>query len=54
MKKKCENQLDTKEFRKLMVLNNARVKVINPYLLDDGVEEYVLNLIKEVRGMQYA
>lgn len=50
MKKKHEVQLSHDEFRKLMVLNNARVKVINPYLLNGGVVEYVDMLINDVRG----
>lgn len=50
MKKKTDNKINTVEFRKLMVLNSARVKVINPYLVNGGIEEYVENLINNVRG----
>lgn len=50
MKKKTEENVNTSEFRKLMVLNSARVKVINPYLVDGGVDIYVDDLIKSIRG----
>lgn len=50
MRKKSKYKLNANEFRKLMVLNSARTKVINPYLLSDGEAEYVDNLIKDVRG----
>lgn len=51
MKKKVEKKINTDEFRKIMVLNSARVKVINPYLVNGGINEYVDNLIKDVRGI---
>lgn len=50
MKKKTIENINTQEFRKLMVLNSARIKVINPYLVNGGIEEYVDKLIKDVRG----
>lgn len=53
MRKKTQNELNTLEFRKLMVLNSARVKVINPYLVNGGIKEYVENLIRDVRENEY-
>lgn len=50
MKKKTEEKINTQEFRKLMVLNSARVKVIDPYLVNGGIEKYVNELIKDIRG----
>lgn len=50
MQQKTYCQVNTEEFRKIMVLNSARVKIINPYLYQDGVKDYVSNLINEVRG----
>lgn len=49
MKQKVEAKINSQEFRKLMVLNSARVKVINPYLVNGGIKEYVYKLIKDVR-----
>ncbi len=50
MKKKTENQINTEDFRRLMVLNSARVKVLNPYLVNGGINSYVDSLINFVRG----
>lgn len=50
IKQKKEKNVNPLEFRKLLVLNSARAKVINPYLVDGGVENYVDSLISEIRG----
>ena len=50
MKRKVEEKVNTQEFRRLMVLNSARVKIINPYLINGGISQYVDNLIKDIRG----
>lgn len=50
MKRKVEEKINTQEFRRLMVLNSARVKIINPYLVDGGISQYVNDLIKDIRG----
>jgi hypothetical protein len=45
MKQKSENSLGIDEFRKLMVLNSARIKTVNPSLTPYGVEGYVKDLV---------
>ena len=47
----CKYKLNIEEFRRLMKLNSAKLKVINPYLVDGGIESYVKSLIKIVRGI---
>lgn len=34
-------------FRKIMILNTMRVKVIDPYLVNGGIEKYVDNLLND-------
>ena len=48
MKLKVENDIDTQPFRKMMVLNSAMIKVLNPYLCENGIEGYVKQLIEKV------
>lgn len=50
MKQKSENALDIDEFRKLMVLNSAKIKNINPSLTTNGVEGYVKELVSLCKG----
>ena len=50
MKQKYEKKINPIEFRKLLVLNSARSKVVNPYLVKGGIDSYVNNLIKDIRG----
>ena len=50
MKQKSKNSLGTYEFRKLMVLNSARIKNINPLLTQYGVEGYVKELVSLCKG----
>ncbi|MBR2785634.1 MAG: hypothetical protein IKD74_06620 [Clostridia bacterium] len=38
---------DGSPFRSIMVLNTLKVKTIDPYIYDGGVEKYVQDLIKE-------
>lgn len=45
MKQKINNKLGTDQFRLLMVLNSARLKLINPYLSTNGIEGYVTNIV---------
>lgn len=47
---KTKNNMALKEFRKLMVLNSARVKNINPSLSTGGVYGYVEKLISDERN----
>lgn len=46
MKQKCINNLGTEEFRNLMVYNSAKIRIVNPYLVFGGIEEYVRQLIE--------
>ena len=48
MKLKVKYELEKDDFRKLMKLNSARVKTIDPYLYKGGIEGYVESLIKEL------
>ena len=48
MKLKVKYELEKDDFRKLMKLNSARVKTIDPYLCKGGIEGYVESLIKEL------
>lgn len=48
MKHKVENKIGGDIFRKVLILNNARVKVIDPYLVKGGIEEYVRKLFGDV------
>ena len=50
MKQKYEKNINPIEFRKLLVLNSARSKVVNPYLVKGGIEGYVEKLVQEIRG----
>ena len=50
MKQKSEKIIEQEEFRKLMVLNNARINMINPYLTNDGIEGYVEDLVNLCRS----
>lgn len=50
MEQKSLESISQDEFRKLLVLNSARVKIVNPFLMNGGVEEYVQNLISNVRS----
>ena len=49
MHMKVKNRIDGKEFRKLMVLNSARVKNIDPFLCYGGVNGYTEKLINDER-----
>lgn len=44
-------KLNNAEFRKLMKLNSAKIKIINPFLVEGGIDSYVKSLIKIVRGI---
>ena len=48
MRYKSKNKVNGEKFRKVLILNNARVKVIDPYLVNGGLEKYVEDLYKEV------
>ncbi len=48
MRYKSKNKVNGEKFRKVLILNNARVKVIDPYLVKGGLEKYVEDLYKEV------
>lgn len=48
MKCKVKNELYSDEFRKLMVLNSAYLKTMDPYLYYSNLEEYVEMLINKV------
>jgi hypothetical protein len=50
MEQKSMNLINQDEFRKFMVLNSARIKIINPFLMNGGVEEYVQDLISSIRS----
>lgn len=50
MYEKTKNKIDTKPFRKMMVLNSAMIKVVNPYLTENGIDGYVSGLIAKVKG----
>ena len=52
MKLKTKYKLETIEFRKLMVLNSARIKLIIPEYNENGIIGYVESLIKDVRGIE--
>ena len=46
-KKYQYNVLDRDQFRKIMTLNTMRLQVIDPYLVDGGIEKYVDEIFKE-------
>ena len=48
MKCKSQNKVSGDKFRNVLVLNNARVKVIDPYLVNGGIEGYVTKLFGEI------
>ncbi len=48
MKYKTQKKVNGDTFRDVLVLNNAKVKVIDPYLVNGGIEKYVDNLFGEV------
>lgn len=48
MKNKTLHKIAGIKFRNLLILNNAKVKVIDPYLVDGGIEKYVKKLIGEI------
>ena len=48
MKYKADNKVSGEKFRNVLVLNSAKVKVIDPYLVNGGIEEYVKKLYGEV------
>ncbi len=48
MKYKADNKVSGEKFRNVLVLNSAKVKVIDPYLVSGGIEEYVKKLYGEV------
>ena len=50
MKQKTSNSFSTDEFRKMMVINSAKINVVNPYLLDGGISKYVEDLVNSVKG----
>ena len=50
MKQKSENGIGIDEFRKLMVLNSAKIKNINPALTSRGIMGYVEELISSCKG----
>ena len=50
MKQKTEKQIDTRKFRTLMKLNSAKINILNPFLMDNGVQGYVTMLIDTIEG----
>ena len=48
MKYKSLYKVSGDKFRNLLILNNAKVKVVDPYLVNGGIEEYVKKLIGEI------
>ena len=50
MKQKSENGICIDEFRKLMVLNSAKIKIINPSLTPRGITGYVEELVSSCKG----
>lgn len=50
IKKMSELNVPDSEFRKLAVLNSARLKAVNPYLYDGGINKYNEDLINEIRN----
>ena len=50
MKQKSENGIGIDEFRKLMVLNSAKIKNINPSLTSRGIIGYVEELVSSCKG----
>lgn len=48
MKYKAENKVSGEKFRNVLVLNSAKVKVIDPYLVNGGIKEYVKRIYGEV------
>ena len=45
---RCAFGINSEEFKKLMMLNTMKVNVIDPYLINGGVERYVNDLYREV------
>lgn len=45
--KRCMYEINADVFRRIMVLNTMRVKVVDPYLVDGGIEAYVDELYKD-------
>lgn len=46
-KKYLYKVIDRDQFRKIMILNTMKLQVIDPYLVDGGIKEYVEELFKE-------
>ena len=45
--KRCMYEVNSETFRKIMVLNTMRVKVVDPYLVEGGIEAYVDELYRD-------
>ncbi len=48
MNYKSQHKVNGDNFRNVLMLNNAKVKVIDPYLVNGGIEEYVKKLFGEI------
>lgn len=45
---KSKNRVSGEEFRNILILNNAKVRVIDPYLVNGGIKQYVEKLFGDV------